>query len=292
MVSTLLGKIFKIFSVTRMFGAFSPKFIKEKKYIPLYTRFLFEYLATKYAGKLFISTEDGTQHNILVDYAKPKSEFFMMFNGIDSEFKDKLLDISNVKKITSKKTINISYIARLSWWKRQDIALNVVEELVKKYNLDVNLYFLGNGPDLEKLQKLAKEKAIDKYVVFLGAIPRKEYIEVLKNIDISLFMYDFSNLGNALWECMYAGRLIATKNAGDTGKYLIDGINALVVEESDNGEMIAKKIVENLDKDIESITSKAREDIQQWVTTWDERIEKEMKMIEERVKKFKGFKDD
>lgn len=291
-VSTLLGKLFKIFSVSRMFGAFSPKYIKEKKYFPIYTRFLFEYLATKYAGKLFISTQDGTQHNILVDYAKPESEFHMMFNGIDKEFRDKLLEMKPIYKIDSKKTIKISYIARLSWWKRQDIALNIVEILVKKYNLDIQLSFFGNGPDLEKLQKIANEKGIGNHVVFLGSLARDAYIENLKEIDISLYMYDFSNLGNALWETMYAGKLIATKDAGDTGKYLRDGINALVVDEEDNGEQIAKKIYDSLDKDMSQIITESRKTISTLVTTWDERIKKELIMIEERVEKYKRELDD
>lgn len=287
LIAGILGRKFKLLSISRMFGAFSPKYIKEKKYFPIYTRFILEYLATKYAGDLFISTQDGTQHNILVDYAKPESEFHMMFNGIDKDFRNQLLDIPFIKKISSNKKIKISYIARLSWWKRQDIALNVAEILVKKYNLDIEMIFLGNGPDLEKLKKIAKDKKIEKNLRFLGALDRDNYVKALKDIDISLFMYDFSNLGNALWECMYAGKLIATKNSGDTGKYLKNNVNALVVEESDTGEQIAKKIVNNLEKDISHITKQARDDIKKWVTTWDERIEKELKMIEERVEKYK-----
>ncbi|HIP13153.1 MAG TPA: glycosyltransferase [Arcobacter sp.] len=292
MVSTLLGNLYNIFTVSRMFGAFSPKYLKEKKYFPIYTRNLLEYLATKYAGKLFISTQDGTQHNLLVDYAKPNSEFYMMFNGIDEGFRDRLLDISPISKVASDKKIKISYIARLSWWKRQDIALNVVDILVKKYNLDIELLVFGNGPDLENLKQIVEEKEISNNVKFLGSLAREEYIKVLHDIDISLYMYDFSNLGNALWETMYAGKLIATKDAGDTGKYLQDGVNALVVDENDNGEEIAKKIYECLDRDVSSIVRKSRETIGKLVTTWDDRIQKELYMIEDRVEKFKGNTND
>jgi len=292
MISSFLGKNFDIFSVSRMFGAFSPKYIKEKKYFPIYTRFIFEYLATKYAGNLFISTQDGTQHNILVDYAKPKSEFFMMFNGIDREFRDKLLSIKPITVINSTQKIKLSYIARLSWWKRQDIALNVVEILVKQYKLDIELYFFGNGPDLDKLKQIVIDKGIEKNIVFLGSLAREEYVERLKTIDISLYMYDFSNLGNGLWETMYAGKLIATKSAGDTGKYLKDGVNALVVDEDDTGEKIAQKIHNILDKDLSTIINNSQKTISSLVTTWDERIEKELAMIEERVKKYKETQDD
>lgn len=286
MVSTLLGKFFSIYSVSRMFGAFSPKYIQEKKYFPIYTRFIFEYLATKYAGNLFISTEDGTQHHVLVNYTKNKSEFYMLFNGIDEVFKNELLRIEKIDKISSKKTINISYIGRLSWWKRQDLALNTVEELVKKYNLDIQLYFLGDGPDLEKLKNIAKEKGIEKNITFLGAVARKKYLRILKDIDISLYLYDFSNLGNSLWETMYAGKLIATKSSGDTSKYLTNNKNSIIVNENDDGKDIAKNIYQYLDKDISNITSNSRCFIKDNVTIWETRIEKEINLIKNNLRRY------
>ncbi|HBR4945075.1 TPA: glycosyltransferase, partial [Klebsiella pneumoniae] len=53
-----------------------------------------------------------------------------------------------------------------------------------------NSYYLicGDGPERDNLEKLARDFGIEQNVIFLGALERKELVEVLSCADAFLFL--------------------------------------------------------------------------------------------------------
>ncbi len=279
MVSSFVGKILSITSVSRMFGSLIPKHLEEGNYKIIYTRYLLDLLSAKWAGDILISTNDGTKYNILANYVGRKKHFYHLYNGIDEQFEADLSHLKQVTQLNSSTQLNIAYIARLSWWKRQDLAVKVMELLVKKHHLNVKLHLIGNGPDKDQLIDLAKKLNIEQHLVFHGSLNRTELISTLNKMQICMFMYDHSNLGNALWESMFSGRLIVTRNSGDTGKVFQDDVNSILVPENDCVEEVANKIFTITNKDITKLTTNSRETVGKLIFNWDKRINNELEII-------------
>lgn len=96
--SMLLGKIFKIKSVGRLFGTLSSEMIKKKQYFNLYVRNFFDVMAIKFPCDVMISTEDGTDYKFFANKINPSKEVKIMFNGIDKSLKHKLLSYDSLQK--------------------------------------------------------------------------------------------------------------------------------------------------------------------------------------------------
>lgn len=271
----LVSRVTSIPNVSRQFGSLIPDLIKKEMFFKIYTRFVFDYLACLLSKDLLISTNDGTEYHLLAKKCKKESIFHYFYNGIDLKYKDHL---ESLPESISTSSINISYIGRLSFWKRQDLALSVVSILVHKYGWDnIKLRFLGDGPDHDQMIEQVKAENITHNVEFLGSRDRDGVLEVLGDTDIALFLYDNSCLGNALWEAMFAGRCIVARDSGDT-KSVLDG-SALIV--TSDPEDVAFKIDALLRQEngISNYGSLARNTANKLIHSWDERFEKELSLI-------------
>lgn len=92
------------------------------------------------------------------------------------------------------------------------------------------LVIVGNGSERERLQGIARELGVEQHVRFEGAVPHGEIIQYLAAADIFLSFYDWSNVGNPLLEAMMAGKCIVTLNNGDTGQFVKNEENGILLE--------------------------------------------------------------
>lgn len=275
----LLGKMFKTKSVGRVFGTLSSKMIKEKQFFRLYFRNFLDVMAIKFPCDVMISTEDGTEYGFFAKKMNPTKEVNIMYNGIDKNFKKKLLNSYVSGKILNPKKIKIVYVGRLSYWKRQDLAIDSLSYL-RANGVDASMTFIGDGPDLNKINEQITKLNLQKHVDFIYGIPQMDLPDLIKQYDISLFLYDNGNLGNALWEACLAGQLVCVKNSGDLKGIFEDGINSIVVEDKSSAESIAKKITEGLlDKNVNLFGQKIQVKVDGIIECWEERINSELTYI-------------
>lgn len=117
-----------------------------------------------------------------------------------------------------------------------DILLNtfalVKTEMLKK-GLDINLRLMiaGDGPDMSKLQKLARHLNIATQCEWLGKVPHGEVPEILNKFDIyvALSRLDSESFGVAVLEASACGLPVLVSNAGGLPEVVADNETGFIV---------------------------------------------------------------
>jgi len=249
-------------------------------------RALGDVLAYKIPADLIIMTNDGTQGDrVLQELGVDMGRVKFWVNGVDKERFTK----TSKQEARIDLKINASYIllavSRLVNWKHVDRSVRALADVIKEFP-DVELIIVGDGPERKPLQRLAEDLGISKHVRFEGGIPHEQIPKYLAAADIFLSFYDWSNVGNPLLEAMAAGKCIVTLNVGDTGRFVINGDNGILIEPNNLHE-IPHVIVELLRNNALRLRlgQTAREFAQRNLWTWDERISAELTEIEKIIDK-------
>lgn len=281
-VARELGIKYNLPSVARLFGSLIWDAIQKKQWIKVYTRFRYQLLEVQKPCDLVICTEDGTEFDKAITKYSPSANFHLLYNGINDGLRKTLLEIPVVSRINKKETIRFCYIARFTNWKRQDLALKIIFKLKNKYGLKTKLDLYGKGENEDKLIRLIKKLQIQNEVNIVGSVPHKEIPKVLSKYHVSFFLYDASNLGNAMWESAIAGRLIFTRNTGKTSHVL--NTNNSVIMNRENIEEACRNFINLLDKDIDQPTI-ARKEINDMLPNWKSRLDNEMNLIKDFIQR-------
>ena len=277
--SMLLGRIFKIKSVGRIFGTLSSDMIKRKQYFKLYFRNLFDIISIKFPCDVLISTEDGTDYKFFANEMNPSKEVKLMYNGIDKSLKYKLLNYNSFQKKINPGEIKICYVGRLSYWKRQDLALDVLFSLRQK-GINASMTIIGDGPDLKKIKTQISKLRLTDCVEIINGIPQMELPEIVNKHDISMFLYDNGNLGNALWEACLGGQIICVKNSGDLKDIFQNNINCILVQSNDSANEISLQIINSLENfNTLEFGNKIQEKVNEIIIDWEHRINDEISYI-------------
>jgi len=276
--ASILGKKYKIKSVGRVFGTFATELVKKKKLFKLYTRHLFDVLIIKNPPDILISTEDGTDYEYFAKKFNPNKDVKIIFNGMAKELKVTLLNLKP-SNIDLNKTIKFIYIARLSHWKRQDLAIETISEL-RKQNIDATLTIIGDGPDLEKNKRLIADLKISDYVNIIDSVPQLELPKIIEKHHISMSLYNNGNLGNVIWETSLAGKITVIRKSGNLHNIFINNENSIVIENEDSALEIATKILASFnDKNFNTFGDSIRNKVNKIIMDWDKRIDFELNMI-------------
>lgn len=167
------------------------------------------------------------------------------------------------------------YPAELNKNKNQIFLINIMEELIKKYN---NIHLLLPGKDSYNgyYQQVVKEKNLENYVHFLGF--RKDIPKLLRISDISVASSFREGLPVNIMEAMYVGLPIVTTLSRGTCDLIENGKNGFIVEQN-NQEEFCNKIIELSKLSIDNINKINRENkkiISQYLL--DDVIEKVIKI--------------
>lgn len=111
-------------------------------------------------------------------------------------------------------------IARLVPWKGLDGLIDAVAD-VRKEGTAVSLVVVGEGPEKERLEKLADEKLGDSYV-FTGALTPDDAQAVLRESDILALNSTYEGLSHVLIEALMTGLPVVATDAGGNKEVLGD----------------------------------------------------------------------
>lgn len=280
LAANFLGKYFRKKTVNRKYGCLIWELLQEKRFFRIYTRHFFEVAAFKYAPDLTISTEAGMFTEEVATYFNPNIRIHSLYNGMDNKLKNCLLQLPLVENLPDMdQMLQLCYIARLGISKRQDLAIEVVEILVRQFGMkNIRLDLIGNGLHYDQLSKMIQEKGLDEWIRILPAFPQQALPEVLCQYHICMFCYDGGIMGNILWESMLSGRLIAIRKTGN--HHLFNETNAILAEAGNDFTLeMAQAIFKKLGMPIGSLTYNSRKIADDLITSWEERFAKEMKFI-------------
>ena len=111
-------------------------------------------------------------------------------------------------------------------------AIPVALEAVVR-NPDVSLVLAGEGPYLERLQKLALSLPLDGRARFLGPQPRQTVFELLRGADAALLSSSWENFPHMVVEALSVGTPVLSTDVGGVTEILRDGENGLLVPMND-----------------------------------------------------------
>ena len=269
-----IKKFYKVKTIHRIYGTFLYPNLGSK--LDALKKFE-EVLSFKLEADKYIITDDGTLGDKVAEYYKINSkDIVFLRNGVNK------IAVNKEKIIEKFKMKNEKFyclcVSRLTGWKRVD---RIISAFNKINNDNIVLFVVGDGDEKENLEAMSHNKNI----IFLGSLPAYEVHGLMQVCDLFISMYDLSNIGNPLLEALSYNMPIITYNSGNT-KEVINGNNGILIDEEDED-----KIVNQLYKNIlklysdsklrEKLKEGAKEYAGKYIYTWNERIEKEIEIINE-----------
>jgi glycosyltransferase involved in cell wall biosynthesis len=144
--------------------------------------------------------------------------------------------------------IRLMSVGRLDPSKGHDVLLRAVE-LMSRQGKRATLRIAGSGPELAKLQAMAKELGLAEQVTFLGSLSEEQIIEELKTADVFALASHAEPLGVVYMEAMALGVPTIGTAAGGVGEIIRDREDGLLVPPGD-AEKLACAITELMENDI------------------------------------------
>ncbi|MDD6222257.1 MAG: glycosyltransferase family 1 protein [Lachnospiraceae bacterium] len=184
----------------------------------------------RYATDFWACSEEAA-HWFYQDDLLPKVK--IIYNAIDP-FK-KRYDDTKRKQIRSRlklkeSDICVGNVGRLHFQKNQKFALDVFSEYLK-INPDARLVFIGQGPDMDSLQKKTEEQGIAGKVVFAGV--QQDIQAWLSALDVFLFPSVFEGLSIAALEAEANGvPILASDTAVSRPLRMTDNLSLMTLQQS------------------------------------------------------------
>jgi glycosyltransferase involved in cell wall biosynthesis len=241
-----------------------------------------ELLAFRFRSDCYIITNDGTNGDKVARWMGISSKHISyLTNGVrkDWYWPDKRQDLRQKLSIEKDRTVILT-VGRLSLEKRTDRALTALQR-VSEVGLQYLFLIIGDGPERDKLQLLAQQLGLKDRVKFVGAVGWEQIPHYLNVADIFVSTQDLANLSNTLLEAMACGKCVVTIDIGNYEGILKDGDNCRIAPlpyESSLAKIFIELIPNRgLQKEL---GSRAREFSVKHLFSWEERIQKEIELLE------------
>ena len=239
--------------------------------------YIHHFRALSTPSDLVIMTNDGTFGDRILQRLGNHSPTKFWRNGVDID--TSMLNDFEVPHTKTDERILLT-VSRLANWKRVDRAISALPEVLKVFP-KCRLIVVGDGPERENLEELAKKLGVLPHVTFAGSVPHEKIYEYMHMADVFLSLYDLGNVGNPLLEAMICGKPIITLNNGDTASLITNNVNGILLELSEIdrvGESIIALLGDH--KRCESLGQKAKEFAEDNFRSWDARIADELETVE------------
>ncbi|MBC6367476.1 hypothetical protein DDT91_11805 [Algoriphagus sp. AK58] len=166
----------------------------------------------------------------------PNSKFLEIRQWIYDD-QDAFLNVPSPKK----ERLNFGSVSRLDFGKNIDTVFRAVS-LLKKQKENLKFILFGDGPELPKLQKLAKELDIEPNVEFRGAIKFEDRSKVFSEIDVFIMSSSFEGGPLSILEAMASARPIISTNVGDVRNRIVSGITGYILDSIEDYNELAQKM--------------------------------------------------
>jgi glycosyltransferase involved in cell wall biosynthesis len=123
--------------------------------------------------------------------------------------------------------LRLAFMGRLVSWKGVDMVLDVFAE-VKKQMPEAELWVIGDGPELPRLQSQTASLGLSGAVTFHGWAAPEECPWLLSQSDVLLYPSVFDCGGAVVLEAMSLGLTVVALDWGGPGDYLAAGDGVLV----------------------------------------------------------------
>lgn len=171
----------------------------------------------------------------------PDDKIKVIYNAIDRK-KYNIPSKEKAREILGLNGLIILTIGRLVPWKGIDKLIEVHTKIKKEFE-NLKLIIIGDGPEMDKLKKLARSSGNN--IIFTGRIDHSEIPIYLSACDIFVLNTKYEGMSHVLLEAMMIGIPIITTNAGGNSEIIKDGKNGLLFF-PDNKEQLKEAIIKLL----------------------------------------------
>jgi len=203
----------------------------------------------------------------------------VIYNSIDFlDIRPSLLDREELKQKLGLRGKILLTNARLVPWKGIDMLIEIMPDLIKKYN-QINLVIISKGPERSNLEKLSQQLNLEKKVFFVGRVSRQQVVDYLTIADLFVLNTNYEGMSHCLLEAMKVGRPIITTRAGGNPETIKDKETGLLVDYRDKEQWL-KAISLILDNPVlaEKLVKQAKEDLKRF--SWPKLIQKTISVFE------------
>lgn len=175
------------------------------------------------------SFSEGLKKNVLK--VLPKVEVSVLYAGIN------MVIFKNIKKYIQKnKKDYIVCARRLCSDKGVDVLIDAFSLIEKKHSID--LFIIGDGPELINLKLQAKRMRLDKRIIFLKGMPLLELLKFLKGAIFTVVPSRSEGGGLINIEAQAVGCPVIASDVGGIPEYVVNGISGILVP-PDNPKTLA-----------------------------------------------------
>jgi len=177
---------------------------------------------------------DFTKYRLIHKNCIPENKLIRILNGVDIDNYNCTCAVSN------NKIVNIFIGARATKYKGIHVLFEAGFFLIQSFNThNFKIIYAGDGPYMSTLKKLVKKYNLEKYVVFLGEVSdTKKYLCSSDVVVIPSLWGDACP--SAVSEAMASGKSVITSRAGGIPEIVGDEGNAIILEPGDVKGMAEK----------------------------------------------------
>lgn len=128
------------------------------------------------------------------------------------------------------------YVGSLIRRKHADVVIKAFAGVAQENDV---LEIIGGGPEEEKLKQLVSKLHLEKKVIFIGRVPRREVLQYMKNAQIFTLISSGETFGMVYIEAMLYGCLVIASRGGGFDGIIKDGENGFICE-AGNQAMLEK----------------------------------------------------
>jgi glycosyltransferase involved in cell wall biosynthesis len=243
--------------------------------------------AYKSPFKLVLCTQDGSGvESWLCSALSPNINSKILLNGVDSiehlaVEDEKLLSIPNKKVI-------ILFVGKLEKYKGCYEFVQSILVLIRKTR-NVHALVIGTGSEEKKLKILVGRENYTSYFTFIGALPHEQILSAHSMSDIYVSLNYFGNLSNANLEAIQSNDcMVISEPQVDIG---IDIVTSNLLKKSvittpiQDASSLSSALLDlvNSKKKRERLSLSISKVKKNFLWTWEERINKEIDLLEEVV---------
>lgn len=245
-------------------------------------------VALQHEQDAWIVLDDGTRGGeILRARGIPESKIHFLPNGLDVEWAEITVDRAHARARFGLPGAGrvVLFLARLVRSKRPLDFLRAAERVVRGRE-DVVVVVAGDGPERAACERAARDAGIAGRVRFLGTVPHDDVPQLMAASDVFVSTSTLTNRALPTCEALLCGVPVAAYDTGDTATVVRGGETGALVRDGDV-DALATAIGRLLDDDQERarMSANARALARATFTSWDERIQMEMEIVDGLVRK-------
>jgi len=258
----IIHLFFKVNGILRLHGI-GLQYVKFKKSKVYFVKNVFNFISYKLPFKFIIASRDGTPvDKFLEEFTNKKSRKVILLNGVDSKISEKKYNNNNNK-------INFLFVGRLE----KDKGIVEIVESFKRHKLKDEIYLtiIGDGSLKEYVRKHTSQVS---HINFVGSLTHDEVNKYYITSDVFISFNYLGNISNVVLE-----KDIENEKDIDSNDFL--GENVIYVSRKTAVESLMNtiNILHENDKYLEIFKFKVRENLLPKITSWEERINKEIEII-------------